>query len=106
MLLVNIEKSTFNTAEIQRGTLVCAKHQTWEEGQPGIVTDVSEDLIRVQYLPFIKNVLNHYFIPVSEVVNGEWEIRYSPDGLESVLEYPLAEEEEDLESGGDLGGSE
>lgn len=106
MLLVNVEKSTYNMEEIQRGTLICAKHQTWEDWQSGIVTEVSEDLIRVQYLPSIQNVLNHYFIPVSEVEEGEWKIRYSSDGLESILEYPLVEDEDDLESGGGFGGSE
>lgn len=99
MLLVNVEKSTYNMEEIQRGTLICAKHQTWEEWQAGIVTEVSEDLIRVQYLPSIQNVLNHYFIPVSEVEGGEWKIRYSSDGLESLEIYPIIEDDAGKQKG-------
>lgn len=88
MLLVNTEKKEFNTEEISRGTLIYAKHRSWPEGQPGIVTEVSENVLRVQYLPSIQNVLNHFFIPVTEAETGEWDIRYSIDGLQSVIRFP------------------
>lgn len=91
MLLVDAERKEFNQAVIGRGTLIYAKHRTWKEGQPGMVTEVSRDCIRVQYIPSIQNVLNHYFIPVSEVEDGQWEIRYSGDGLASVLMFPEEE---------------
>lgn len=93
MLLVNSEIRTFNLDEIGRGTLIFARHKSWDEGQAGIVTEASGDLLRVQYPPSIQNVLNHYFIPVSEI--EEWEVRYSNDGLETVMEYP--EQEGDAE---------
>ena len=86
MLLTKTEFMGFNTEEICRGTLICARHKTWPEWQTGMVTDVSEDLVRVQYLPTIQNVQNHYMIPCAEVEAGEWEVRYSPD-LESIFTY-------------------
>lgn len=88
MILVDVERKEFNLDEITRGTLIWAKHRTWAEGQAGMVTEVSSDLIRVQYLPSIQNVLNHYFVSATEAASGEWEMRYSPDGLESVYLYP------------------
>lgn len=84
MLLINKGIQTFDLSEVSRGTLICAKHRTWTEGQPGIVTYADEQVIRVQYPPTIQNVLNHYFIHAVEVVNGEWDIRYSGDGLHTV----------------------
>lgn len=94
MLVVDADRQIFNLDEICRGTLIYARHSTWQEGQTGIVTEASEDVIRVQYPPAIQNVLNHYFIPVKEVADGEWEIRYSNNGLETVLIYPDKSQEE------------
>lgn len=91
MLLIDKARMVFNLDEISRGTLIYAKHKTWNEGQGGIVTEASEDLLRVQYLPTIQNVLNHYFVSAAEVNDGEWEIRYSNDGLETVSIFPDAE---------------
>lgn len=93
MLLVNTERKGFNIDEISRGTLVYAKHMSWPKGQTGIVTDVSEDKIRVQYLPSIQNVLNHFFITATETEAGEWEIRYSSDGLLNVVSFPEEQKE-------------
>lgn len=87
MLLVNAERKEFNLDEINRGTLIYAKHKSWPEGQTGIVTDASGEMIRVQYLPSIQNVLNHFFIPAIEAEAGEWEIRYSGD-LENIVSFP------------------
>lgn len=94
MLVVDADRQIFNLDEICRGTLIYARHSTWQEGQTGIVTEASEGTIRVQYPPAIQNVLNHYFIPVREVTDGEWEIRYSNNGLETVLIYPDKSQEE------------
>lgn len=88
MLLVENEGKKFNPEEINRGTLIWAKHMSWPEGQTGIVTAALENQIRVQYLPDVHNVLNHFFINVDEVEGEEWEIRYSSDGLETVTSYP------------------
>jgi len=88
MLLINAERKEFNLDEINRGTLIYAKHRSWPEGQTGIVTGASGGMIRVQYLPSIQNVLNHFFIPAIEVEAGEWEIRYSSDGLKEIKAFP------------------
>lgn len=101
MLVIDTDKKLFNLDEICRGTLVFARHQSWQEGQAGIVTEASEDIIRVQYPPTIQNVLNHYFIPAKEAAGGEWEIRYSNDGLETISVYP---EQDPEETGGDDSG--
>lgn len=87
MLLVNAERKEFNLEEINRGTLIYAKHKSWPKGQTGIVTDASGDMVRVQYLPSIQNVLNHFFIPAIEAEAGEWEVRYSGD-LENIVSFP------------------
>ncbi len=88
MLLVNTKRTECNLDELGRGTLIYAKHRSWPKGQTGIVTEASGEVLRVQYLPSIQNVLNHFFIPAAEVEYGEWEIRYSSDGLLNVAAYP------------------
>ena len=88
MLLVNTERTEYNLEEISRGTLIYARHRSWPSGQAGIVTEASGDMIRVQYLPRIQNVLNHFFIPAAEAESGEWEIRYSNDGLLNTTAFP------------------
>lgn len=103
MLLVDKNRQCFDLDEICRGTLIYARHQSWQEGQAGIVTEASEDIIRVQYPPTIQNVLNHYFIPAKEAAGGEWEIRYSNNGLGTVSVYP---EKDQVETGGDDDGIE
>lgn len=105
MLLVNTERIGFNLDEITRGTLIYAKHKSWPKGQAGIVTEVSGDMLRVQYLPSIQNVLNHFFILAAEAESGEWEIRYSSDGLLNVASFPEQppEPEEEEEAGGATG---
>lgn len=100
MLLTDKNRQAFNLDEIYRGTLIFAKHSTWQEGQAGIVTEASEDVIRVQYPPTVQNVLNHYFIPAKEAAGGEWEIRYSNDGLETICVYPEKNQEEGIEENG------
>lgn len=91
MILIDNSRTEYNREEIFRGVLICAKHKSWAEWQSGIVTEVSERTIRVQYLPSIQNVQNHYFIPAEEVESGEWEIRYSSNNLENVKVYPEEE---------------
>lgn len=90
MLIIDNGAKVFNTDEIQRGTLVCAKHSTWEEGIAGMVTSVTSECVRVQFPPSVQNTLNHYFIYASEVENGEWVIKYSDD-LETIRSYPEEE---------------
>lgn len=88
MLLINKGIRIFDLSDVGRGTLICAKHRTWTEGQPGIITYADEQVIRIQYPPTIQNVLNHYFIHAVDVEKGEWEIRYSSDGLQTIKVHP------------------
>lgn len=90
MILIDKGIRVFDLSEVGSGTLISAKHRTWTEGQPGIVTYADEQVIRVQYPPTIQNVLNHYFIYASEAMNGEWDIRYSNDGLQTIKVHPEA----------------
>ncbi len=92
MLLIDKTGKVFDETEITRGTLIFAKHLTWDAGLSGIVTQVTENEIRVQYLPQIRNVMNHFFVKSDEVQRGEWFIRYSNDGLLTTKTYPVLQE--------------
>jgi len=87
MIIVESTKTVINTEEITRGTLIWAKHSTWDEGRTGIVKDASEACITVLFLPSLQNVQNHFMIPVSELEDGAWHVRYSYDGLLNVISY-------------------
>lgn len=91
MFINRIERTEFNLDEIRRGTLIYAKHRSWKEGKSGIVYHASAERITVLYPNEKTNTQNHFFIPVSE--DGEWEIRYSNDGLRTVQEYREAANE-------------
>lgn len=79
---------SFDLKQIQRGYLLWGRHYTWNEGKAGFVTSATEDQLIVQYHPGIGNVTNHFTIPVSEVVSGQWEIRWSAD-MSVVFEYGI-----------------
>lgn len=85
-----IEKPTaiFDMSQIKRGYLLWGKHFTWNEGKAGFVTAATKDQLIVQYYPGIGNVTNHFMIPVSEAVSGQWEIRWSAD-MSEVFEYGI-----------------
>lgn len=87
MLIVKEPTEKFNTEEIRRGTLVYAKHKTWENGEKGFVTTASEDEVIVQYPPKIGNVTNHFFLRAEEVAKADWEVRYTND-METIVTYP------------------
>lgn len=87
MLIVKEPTEKFNTEEIRRGTLVYAKHKTWENGEKGFVTTASEDEVIVQYPPKIGNVTNHFFLRAKEVAKGDWEVRYTND-MVTIVTYP------------------
>lgn len=90
-LIVDKEVKIFDITTISCGALMFARHQTWTKGKCGFISSVTENKIIIQYHPGIGNITNHIIIPVKEVVNGEWEIRYSPD-LKEVWEVPMKEE--------------
>lgn len=97
-----IEKPTaaFDITQIERGYLLWGRHNTWNEGKAGFVTSVTEEQLVVQYHPGIGNVTNHFMIPVSEVVDGQWEIRWSAD-MSEVFEYGIEADGEQQETNGD-----
>lgn len=97
-----IEKpiSSYDLTQIERGYLLWGKHYTWNEGKAGFVTSTTEEQLIVQYHPGIGNVTNHFIIPVSEAVDGQWEIRWSAD-MSEVFEYGIeADTEQETEGGG------
>lgn len=93
-LLVENTNSVFNTEAIRKGFLISAKHKCWEEAKTGIVSAVDQQTIRVLHQPAIANVTCFFEIPVAEVADGAWEIRWS-ENLSSIEEYV---------PGGDAGG--
>jgi len=69
----------FDLSEIGRGYLLWGRHYTWDRGRAGFVTSATEGRLVVQYNPGIGNITNHFIIPVQEVEEGQWEIRWSAD---------------------------
>lgn len=98
MAIITTEsKTTINTDEITRGTLIWAQHSSWSEGVCGIVSGVTEEKITVRYLPSVQNVQNHFVILASDLAAEEpaWQVRYSTDGLETVVEFNVDEESDE-----------
>ncbi len=93
-LLKESTSTLFDTDAIQKGALIYAKHECWDEAKTGIVSAVKPDGIRVLYHPNIANVTAFFNIFADDVVNGSWEIRWSAD-LETINQYP--EESDDSE---------
>lgn len=93
-----IEKpiASFDLTQIERGYLLWGKHYTWNEGKAGFITSATEEQLIVQYHPGIGNVTNHFIIPVSEAVDGQWEIRWSSD-MSEVQEYNADNEQQETE---------
>lgn len=87
-LVIEKPVESFDLREIQRGYLLWGRHYTWPEGKAGFVTSATENQLIVQYHPGIGNVTNHFMIPVSEAVSGQWEIRWSAD-MSEVSEYGI-----------------
>ena len=87
MLIIRNPTNVFDTEEIQRGTLIYAKHKSWSKGEQGFAVSVTGNKVTVQYPPQIGNVTNHFFIYADEVANGDWEIRYSKD-MQTIVKYP------------------
>lgn len=92
-LVITQPVPVFDLSQIKRGDLVYGKHFSWSEGRAGFVTAATDTQLTVQYHPGIGNVTNHFFIPVAEVVAGQWEIRWSAD-MSEVHEYGISADEE------------
>lgn len=86
MLIIKCARDEFNTEEIRRGTLIYARHKTWQEAEMGFAVESDRDRVIVQYPPKVANVTNHFILPVGEVAAGEWEIRWSND-MRTIYEY-------------------
>ena len=87
MLVIEQTTNAINTDEIGRGSLTWAKHLTWEEGRTGIVENVDKEKILVRFLPVMQNIQSHFQINIAELTAGKWTLRYSSDGLETVVAY-------------------
>ncbi|MDE6516946.1 MAG: DUF5026 domain-containing protein [Acetatifactor sp.] len=98
-LVTEKPRAAFDLAEIERGNLLWGRHRTWTEGKAGFVTSATEDQLIVQYYPGIGNITNHFRIPVSEAVDGQWEIRWSADMTE-VKEFGMGADGDRQEAGG------
>ena len=61
MLIIRNPTNVFDTEEIQRGTLIYAKHKSWSNGERGFVVSVTGNKATVQYPPQIGNFTNHFF---------------------------------------------
>lgn len=96
---------SYDLTQIGRGYLLWGKHRSWTEGKAGFVTSATKDQLIVQYHPGIGNVTNHFVILVSEVVSGQWEIRWSAD-MSEVFEYGINADREHQETEGAEGEDE
>lgn len=106
MLVTEKPEAAFDLSQVQPGFLLYGKHSTWDAGKSGIVTSATEKQLTVQYHPGIGNVTNHFFIPVSEAANKEWEIRWSDD-MSEVFEYNIsADGGQETEAGNESGGTD
>lgn len=101
-LIMEKPTAAFDMSQIKRGDLLWGKHCTWNEGKAGFVTTATEQQLIVQYYPGIGNVTNRFVIPVSEVIDGQWEIRWSTDMTE-IKEYGVEIDEDQQETEGSGG---
>ena len=101
-LIMEKPTAAFDMSQIKRGDLLWGKHCTWNEGKAGFVTTATEQQLIVQYYPGIGNETNHFGIPVSEVIDGQWEIRWSTDMIE-IKEYRVETDKEQQETEGVAG---
>lgn len=93
MIIETINK-VFDLETISEGAVLYGKHKTWDIGLVGIIVIATESFLVVQYYPSIRNVTNHFRIPVNEVLSGEWEIRISND-LKEITEYTMEDTTDD-----------
>lgn len=100
-LVTNKTSIVFDESQISIGCLFYGKHRSWTEGRTGIVTAMSDSKLVVQYHPNIGNITNHFDVSISEVVAGDWEIRWSVD-LSAIYEYQNPENGQEEVEGVDI----
>lgn len=81
-LIIIVPETVFNPEDIKKGDLIRAKHYSWAEWKSGAVTTVQPDKVTVLFLPGTGNVTSYFQIPVSEVEDGDWGIRWTTDLVE------------------------
>ena len=101
-LIIEKPVNSFDLSQIKCGDLLWGKHSTWNEGRAGFVTSATDNQLITQYHPGIGNVTNHFIIPVSEAISGQWEIRWSSD-MQDVFEYGISADQEPGIEGGECG---
>ena len=86
MLIIRNPTNVFDTEEIQRGTLIYAKHKSWSKGEQGFVVSVGKQG-HCAISTADRECHEPFFIYADEVANGDWEIRYSKD-MQTIVKYP------------------
>ncbi len=89
-----------NAEAIAKGDLIRAKYSAWSEERNGQVAAVTQTEIRVIWQPNIRNVTNFFTILASEINDGLWTLKWSPD-LETVRVFPEPKEPETPAGPGD-----
>ena len=97
-LIITAEAPAINTDAIHKGDLIRARYSGWTEERNGQVAAVTKEEIRVIWQPGIRNVTNYFSIFVSEITDGLWTVKWSPD-LETLYVY-----DPDPEASSDGGG--
>lgn len=82
-IIIDSTSRSFDKSKIQKGDFIRAKYKKWSESQNGIVASVTDNEIRVLYIPAIANVTNYFNILANEVDEGLWNIEWSTD-LQSI----------------------
>lgn len=101
MLIKEKTIHVYDLGQIHKGTLIYAKHKSWSEGKCGFVNTATDIELIIQYHPNLANITNHFFLPVEEIIRGEWEVRWSND-LKAVYEYQYVEEGEHTDDTGGI----
>lgn len=66
-----------NLMIVRPGGFIRAQYATWSKPRNGLVLTVEEYYLQAAYLPPEGGALEYFIIKSSEVMRGEWKIRYS-----------------------------
>lgn len=69
----------FSAESIQVGDFILARHQQWDTARNGLVSVVSENELRVLFLPEGMNTTQYFLITADEVAKGLWNIIWTRD---------------------------
>lgn len=78
-LMIDTTNKVFDKTSVQKGDMIRAKHETWDEPRNGIITTVSDNKLTVIFLPGLGNVTNYFTILASEVSAGKWTVKWTTD---------------------------